>query len=173
MPFVNDLDVRWGRLLRCVRDALWAVRHRVDPRHRYHMVNTGLAPGYYDTDERILHACMSLLVAYVERECGGEEAMQKWTDELRSEPDPYAPAGAVNSQADRQEETLAIYRWWKVQRPADRQREDDWMMEIWGGSTGSRDPEERQRYRDFEQANEDRDQEMLHRLIEVRRSLWT
>jgi len=36
---------------------------------RYHIVDTKLKPKYYDTDEVMLHACFSLLVDYVEREC--------------------------------------------------------------------------------------------------------
>ena len=36
---------------------------------RYHVVKTGLKPGYYDKDQIMLHACFSLLVDYVEKEC--------------------------------------------------------------------------------------------------------
>jgi len=42
------------------------IRHRLFD--RYHMVDTGLKPGYYDTSDRILHSCFSLLKDYVEIE---------------------------------------------------------------------------------------------------------
>ena len=41
-----------------IRDLYWALRHRLDPRHRYHVMQTGLAPGYWDPDSRILNAVM-------------------------------------------------------------------------------------------------------------------
>lgn len=161
------------RVLCWVDKKLWALRYRYHPQHRYNVVKTDLPPGYYETEDLILHACMSLLVRYVEYQCNGEEELQKWTDELKVDQDPNAPEGLQNSQAARQEETLNIYRWWKVQRPEDRKMEEDWMMNLFGDRPRSaRSREEMQKYWDFEKANDARDQEMLHRLIEIRRSLW-
>ena len=42
------------------------IRHRLFD--RYHIVDTGLKPGYYDTSDRILHSCFNLLKDYVEIE---------------------------------------------------------------------------------------------------------
>jgi hypothetical protein len=42
------------------------LRYRLLKRHRYHLVDTGLTPGYYDQDNRMLHACFALLVDYVD-----------------------------------------------------------------------------------------------------------
>lgn len=48
-----------------VRDAVWWVRHRIDPRNRYHVIHTGLSPGYYDPDTQILHAVMGIVERFV------------------------------------------------------------------------------------------------------------
>lgn len=37
-------------------------------KEKYHLVDTGLKPGYYDIDDRILHACFNLFVDYIEIE---------------------------------------------------------------------------------------------------------
>ena len=49
---------RPGRMRRIVRDIYWGIRHRLDPRNRYHVMDTGLRPGYWDPDSRILNAVM-------------------------------------------------------------------------------------------------------------------
>lgn len=48
------------------KDPYWRVRHRVDPRHRYHTIRTGLKPGYWDPDSRILHGVMEMVEEFVE-----------------------------------------------------------------------------------------------------------
>jgi len=47
-------------------DALWWFRHRLDPRRRFHVVPTGLKPGYLDPDVRILHASFELFRRWYE-----------------------------------------------------------------------------------------------------------
>ena len=42
--------------------------YRFHPKHRYHVVDTGLAPGYYDKDYLILHSVFNILKEYVEVE---------------------------------------------------------------------------------------------------------
>src|SRR5439155_23874893 len=42
----------WKR--RLITEPMWWVRHRLPP-HRYHILPTGLPPGYYDPDIRFLH----------------------------------------------------------------------------------------------------------------------
>lgn len=43
--------------------------------YRYHVVDTGLTPGYYDCDTRILHANMNLIKDYVEVQLAGRSAV--------------------------------------------------------------------------------------------------
>lgn len=56
---------RWYRQL--VHDPYWALQHRCNPRHRYHMLRTGLVPGYYDPDTRFLHAIMTEVTRFVDK----------------------------------------------------------------------------------------------------------
>lgn len=154
--------------------------YRVFRKHMHHVVFTDLKPGYYDKDWVMLHACFKLLTDYVERECGGETQLDGWTAELADparhgqQGDHYNPPEMMLHQADRQSETLVLYRWWKYQLPADREERDRLMMTIYG-----HDPEldgigEREKaFRALEKKIEEDEQTMLHRLIDIRRSLWT
>jgi hypothetical protein len=54
----------WKRKL--IHDPYWWARHRIDPRHRYHIIRTGLPAGYWDPDSRLLHAVMNTVQEFVE-----------------------------------------------------------------------------------------------------------
>ena len=60
-----------GRKIRDIKDLLtrasWWVRHRTTD--RYHVVRTGLEPGWHDVDTKLLHTSFTMLVDYVEEEC--------------------------------------------------------------------------------------------------------
>lgn len=155
-----------------VRESLWAIHHRLSPRHRYHMVNTGLKPGYYDVDTRMLHACMALLCKHVECEYDGIEAYESFTRELRENPDTYMPE-LTTEQADTQTEVAAIYRWWKEQRAAEHARSEQWCQKLWGDEPRDESMGTAEEYFAFEDKLGEDDQTMLHRLIDVRRSMWT
>jgi len=49
-------------------NARWWLQHRLLNEHKYHLVDTKLPPGYYESDERMFHACFSILVDFVEKE---------------------------------------------------------------------------------------------------------
>lgn len=177
----EPLDVAW-----------WEMKYRVVPSHRYHVVKTGLKPGCYDQDTRILHACMALLCEYVE--CmGGDEKLAEFTAELQ-EPgsEGHGPRESVDHQADRQSEALAIYRWWKFEKPADEARGHDLMMRLYGAGRSYTVPTDNPKlreirfvpfegdqiaqeaeYRRLERKISDDEQTMLMRLIAIRPSLWT
>jgi len=170
--------------------AWWALLHRFHPAHRYNIARTNLPPGYYDPDTVILHACMEQLCSWIESR-GGEEAVQKWTDDLRSDPGENDSPVRANRQADHQQTALDIYRWWKRERPADVKREDDLLMAGFSGETWTTKPTDnphlvemvfpevapdKQTIRDQHTAIEDKiasdEQAMLHRLIDIRQGLW-
>lgn len=54
----------WRR--RFFKDPYWWVTHRLCPRHRYHVLPTGLPPGYYDPDTRFTHAIFEEITKFVE-----------------------------------------------------------------------------------------------------------
>lgn len=177
-----------------IRDAYWWVMHRVSPRHRYHVIRTGLKPGYYDTDTQILHGCMNLLVEFVEREHEGEVKLQEWINTLidPNQPDDYGSKDAMIRQGTELQEVLTIYRWWKYQWPDDYKHSDVLLDLVYGnGNYFSREPTEEGNFklvekpqtpeqlfnRDWHDAFEEKidreEQEMLIRLMKVRCGLWT
>jgi hypothetical protein len=135
-------------LKRRVRDAAWWLRYRVQPEHRYHVVDTGLKPGFHDIVDVMLHANMALLDRYI-GECGGAMDVQDKIESLRKEADYLESEGfddqalLIYRQADCMEDALAIHLWWNLQRPIDGR------------------------------ADHKTDQNMLHRLIDLRLTLWT
>lgn len=175
-----------------ISDARWWLKYRLLPKHQYHLVRTGLEPGYHDYDERMLHAAMALLCKYV-AECEGEEALTLWTDHLAdpTKQDPNAPPGLEDAQAARQSEALTIYRWWTVERPANQARRNELVLILYSEPAEWKPVEDSDlieyvpRTRDAEQqvlhaefrALEKKictdEQAMLHRLVDIRPSLWT
>ena len=49
----------WGRFKRVPGDILWWFKHRLVPKHRYHVINTGRKPGYYDPHDKIVNAVLN------------------------------------------------------------------------------------------------------------------
>lgn len=158
------------QLGRRANNLLWGLRHRFDPRHRYNVVRTGLPAGYYDPDTRMLHACMALLCAYIEEGHGGADKLDAFSADLLANPDPHAP-GSCARQAASQSEATAIYRWWKVDRPANHARLDKWCTLLFGDARDKSMGTEEEHWAFEKKLNAD-DQQMLHRLIDIRPSLW-
>lgn len=203
--FGKHSDVWWHkwtiwpiyRAGRSIRDGIWWVRYRIDPRHKYHLIDTRLKPGYHDIDGLMLNGMFSLLRRYVEEENEGVEELEKWGRELieMAEKDEFL-RGAHDRQGQKELEAVALYRWWMGERPADLQRKDDLMHLLYGRANrvtwtdaGEIDgepvhemhlrPDEgeeiewRKELDALEGKIEREEQEMLHRLIDIRGGLWT
>jgi hypothetical protein len=151
---------RWiDRRLYRFGNGIWAILHRVHPRHRYHVVKTDLKPGYYDIDTLMLHTNMALLVRYVEDEMGGIAQIEERARWLSIAHDPNAPpewndhSDEINSLHD----IKAIYIWWKQYQYR--------QNEIWELPPNASWMAEQQL------ANEE--DEMLIKLIKLRHGMWT
>ena len=100
--------------------------------------------GHHDRDAIMLHACMRIMVEFVEEECGGVAGLRAWNIDI-------AQFDNTAEQIKKQEELIRIYEWWTIDRP-----------KAWdGASFGSVD------------ALEEVDTNMLSRLVAIRESLWT
>jgi hypothetical protein len=132
-PWFQSTVMRAYRVAMRVHQAkMWAL-YRTTRRDCW-TINTGLEPGYYDCDSLMLHGCMGLLCRYVEIESGGDEGLERFTNELRQPgSEGHGPRECVDAQAKSQDEAITIYRWWKVQKPADEKRRDELMMALYGG----------------------------------------
>lgn len=170
----DEKEPLWlGRARRRLKNFRYWFLYRLHPTHRYHVVRTGLPPGYYDQELRMLYACMALLGDYIE-ECGGVAALEEFSAELRTmaaEKENFPGQHEYDlAQANRQDEALAIHRWWTIERPGDERRRDELSVE-WRGSKHNGSRQEALKALDAKIAADE--QAMLHRLIEIRPSLWT
>ena len=152
-----------------IHKANWWIRFRTWD--KYHIVKTGLRPGYYEKDTILLYSSFNLLVDFVEREC----AWMSWccSPIYKAEKPWYYPAGMwVNKngkrlglahlnweaslindegcqrQAKFAKEMKKLYLWWKDYLTND--------SAYWNN-----------------QATFDKETEMLIRLVKVRSKLWT
>lgn len=152
---------------RSYRNFKWFVIHRVHPKHRYHVVDTKLKPGYYDPDILILNACFSLLVDFYE----GTKNTISWEHSEEHQ--------RVKQEMDE------LYYWWTEERP----KREDLMPELpsfpedWGSSPmfnpeydGTSEMEAWNKACDkrweAEVFYEDEDKYMLKKLIDIKSFLW-
>lgn len=151
--------------------------YRFVPKHKYHLIDTGLKPAYYDIDTLMLHGMFALLVRYVDREHEGLEKLEAWGHKLCSVTDEYA--NSCHEQGQKELEACELYRWWTIERPQrpepfDAVGEPEGDPE-WERKFGERAFSDRQYHKvhEIEEAYQQEDQDMLHRLINIRRGLWT
>lgn len=188
---------------------------------KYHIIDTGLKPNYYDIDEIMMHGMFQLLVDFVEIEkawmqviwsndedkkyhvpwyCKGKFKTKNWRckeaglEYLNWEctlGSPKLPEEEqCASQAQTAYEIIDLYKWWTEVRP---NRLDPMDASGWSAYCNKRKeqgysvldtrhdtPEDEQENRKLldlnrkiEEEQHKEDEEMLIRLIKIRRSLWT
>lgn len=146
--------------------------------NKFHIIDTGLKPGYYDKDQLMLNAMFSLLVDYVEYElawmsyaCSSEDTKVKPNKSngrelglkyLCEEPDQSTHSIRIVSDEDR--EIRDLYIWWKDVRP----HRDSVVRAINSKKSRRR---LQSHYKDELFYNEDT--RMMVRLARVRGSMWT
>jgi hypothetical protein len=128
--------------------------------YRHHLIDTKLTKGnWYDTDTRMLHGMMNLLVEFIEKE-NPFEIVSYDTDDY-----------SKNIKG----EMLAIYAWWK--NYPNRQKEIDAVISDWFKDRKTPDARlyraKLEKTQTVEQLLEDEEQAMLMRLIKIRKGLWT
>ena len=188
----------WPWSMRLQRLTEW-VKYRTTK--RYHIIKTGMKPGYSDVSEKMLYVNFNMLKDFIEVE---KAHMWNWSGE---QPDMEQPGvshliweiglDADNSFKNQQSanalEQYELYDWWTNQRPY---RQDDaveeWeayhkvKKEIYDDDANNffrddLDTEElkvlRKTWLDksntIEKHNLEEDESMLIRLIKIRGSLWT
>ena len=190
-PWFKATVYRLYRVGLAAHNSQYWLMYRLIPKHQYHIVRTGLKPGYYDHDTLILHACFAELGRYIEF-YDGPDKLDEFSKDLINEPDPNAPEGMQDSQAGRQMEATTLWRWWTIEKPADEKRRDELLMKLYGNRKLVTKPTEnprlseivfpefkddkrtmREEFRALEKKIDNDEQAMLHRLIDIRQSLWT
>lgn len=177
----NKFD--WGKVYRnlkypSLKDSYYYLKNRLFK--RYDLIRTGLPKSQWiDIDHKMLHGVMGLIVDFIEKERGLE-----YIDYETSEEDKK-----------RKKEIIDLYVDWKVRYPK-LLEEENLKLKEWasGQDTKWSEIEERPKtyklewvyHRDkatqdklFEELNQlekdvyEMEQNMLHRMIEIRASLWT
>ena len=136
---------------------------------------TTLNKGWHDTDELLLHAAFQLLVDFIEKE--HPDKMTDWSFD----------------QTHRQawKDIIKLYKWWKHKRPNRKNPIEDKNIrrppfvtrKVLSKQYCEIVPPDRKKYSDYYRALKKQiklednwyreDELMLHKLIEVRKYLWT
>ena len=185
----------WPVTMRWERASAW-VRYRTYD--KYHIVNTGMKPGYVDVTERMLHINFNMLKDFVEIE---KAHIWEWSGNSKMEQPGVSYLawemglewGQDNGQAENAREIYELYDWWTNQRPYRIEDNiEDWdayrklSEEIYGESDGffmreDLDTSELKFLRKtwlnnsstIERNNLMEDERMLIRLMKIRSALWT
>lgn len=138
-----------------VTENIWKFKHRFIPKHKYHIVDTGLPPGYHDPSESMLYAWMNMLKRFME--IGA----------------PQVEWDATKPHAEAFEKMKKAYNWWlnydnrleKIRKALD----DDDQVEI-----TNEDGTKGKMFKSFilEEELEKEADEMLKLIIDVRGFLW-
>ena len=186
--------------------------------HKYHIIDTGLVPGYYEIDTLMLHGNFNMLKDFVE--VSQARHRYYWSDDYRDNSswcekhmpfysvfypfrrpdlgiayldwastldDPSLPPYEQSpSQAVEAREIKSLYLWWVKDRPARKEIEHvhydnqglGWLSSL--DEDFDRDAEDYKAHvenmvqRDKQAADwEAEDQDMLIRLMKIRKGLWT
>lgn len=229
--FVNEIPM-WWRINIASRwsDTKYWFKYRLQKEHKYHLIDTGLEPGYYEIDYRMMHGLFNILKDFCEDErpyhdwCwresskeldaeekgekykrpkferGREVAMAsfKWQKELvwqeyEVPEDKPELIGQPTHQAKNAEELEKLYLWWVETRPNRvdpyEKYPDTYLDTILDENKGKRSfrkllrnrpPEEEEKFlklveqrTKLEEKYRLEDDEMMIRLISIRRTLWT
>lgn len=179
---------------------------------RLHVVKTGLRPGYYDADQRMLHSAFSLLKDYVEIELAAMyavsndagnnpgESSRSYYERLgryksKNERNPEAGLAYLDweindsdgsqvsfgggTQGDIAREKKFLYLWWTQYRPQRLDLYKDpliWSGEGYNPTISVFNQNCAFQYHlvgQLDEFYEAEDEEMLHRLIHIRKMMWT
>jgi hypothetical protein len=156
-----------ARVAAPIRDAAWWVRYRFCRKHRYHVIDTKLRPGYHDADTQLLHASFAILADFVYRQKNGGHV--DW------DADPEHAKGWAEMQA--------LDTWWREERPLRDSRLPEYPhvdlpdLELFEEENqGRADVQEFYRVceirRTMEAQFKQEDEDMLIRLAKIRTRLW-
>jgi hypothetical protein len=161
---------------------------------KYHIVNTGMEPGYADVTERMLHVNFNMLKDFVEIE---KAHMWNWCEQPTMEQPGVShliwemglEGTQDNGQAENAREIYELYDWWTNDREYREDADKDWdayhdaMIKEHGEDSffTEDNTKELTKLRDkwlktsskLEKKYTKQDEQMLIRLMKIRNALWT
>lgn len=114
---------------------------------------------WYEYDNKMLYCCFDELIDFVEIECASIMNGVGWM------------AGYEYLKREEDYETMALYKWWKHDRPARVNPCDMYLNDE--SITPEQESVKTDDYINLLQAQEDEDTEMLVRLVRHRHKIWT
>jgi hypothetical protein len=182
-------------------DVYYSIRAYIRNRfvHKLHVLQTGLDKGqYYEYETRLLYGMFESFVQFIEQDQTLENLKWELTLTNRYEWLPEEEAklqpdyGKPDHQAIAAQEKMALYTWWKVTRPArpdayeasgfkqwsaENKKEDDSVFSLFVDDSDAAKKETRaelsRKWREIEEQYTQEDEEMMIRLIRIRRTCWT
>lgn len=173
--------------------AIWWVRHRIEPKNRYHVHKLrSLPPGYYDPSDQILHHAFDIFAEFMEYQLSGKSHVV-WEYSKEHYPEwmleDEEQLKSMNEEITRRNhiwsEMKDLYHWWTVVYPnqEDTLPEYDNIPKEWGTMAMFKDeyrdtPEVKAWRRNADLRNEMEDKwlqeenDNLIRLAKIRHSLW-
>jgi hypothetical protein len=174
----------WRRVATPVEDAIYWFKCHTLTSHRFHLLDLRQPRqskdvvnydcyryGWCDVPEKMLYAIFNLLGEYLEE---GPHDLTQWY----SREEINADAG-YKSQQDAIEEARAIHHWWLVTRKEERAAHDKKLSEwsdLQHNDKTRHNGEADKAFKELDQikdANEAKIDEMIARLMKIRRTLWT
>jgi hypothetical protein len=149
----------------------WFVSHFI-PSRRYHMLDLrqpgGYQYGWQDVPEKMLYAMFNLLGEYL-----NQEQPYDLTDDYTEE----QIEGDVGMKMQHRSlcEARTIYHWWTVGKKEEEKAISD-MRHQWWLARKAKEPqaeEHHKKLQELEDAFENKTDEMVARLMKIRRTLWT
>jgi hypothetical protein len=191
----------WRAGCRPLKNITWWIRYRTT--NRYHVVSSGLEPGYHDKPELMIHTNFQLLVDFVEIECANMATifLPEWYNQLKPRwkrmlriavRNPKAGVAYLlkpleeegcEQQTITRKEIVELYHWWTSVRPGrvDPYQASGWdhfcktNQDIFDLDSQAQDSSMNiiHDIHALEQQFLEEDQAMLMRLVAVRMNLWT
>jgi|SRR5579859_1900033 len=171
---------RWRQFYRPISDFIYWVKCHTLSSYKFHLLDLRqplsknkianldcYRYGYADISDRMLYALFNLLKMYLDKE--PYDLSQHYSlEEINNDP-------SLKIQYDNLIEAKAIYHWWSVEKFAEQQKYYD-QLETWSNSRKSNKKEvadlEFSKLHQIEKENENKVEEMAHRLLKIRKYLW-
>lgn len=142
------------------------------PSRRYHMLDLrqkgGYRYGWEDVPEKMLYAMFNLLGEYINKESHCD--LTKWHTQEEIDTDPQ-----LSHQHNEMLEAYEIYHWWTVGRIEEQNKRNE-LSHIWCKARKNKDPKKQEYWDQMNQMDKDfetKTDEMIARLMKIRRTLWT
>lgn len=170
----EELPVKFHRkVTRPIQEAIYFLKTNLVPSKRYHKLDLRHPQdlpeykyGWLDSNLKMFHALMRILVDFIEKEHGGLGKYYEWVKFQNDRCDGSNPTHSDLLEIG------AIYEWFKFKRKKDLAAFDAAMSD-WYANRKNGNRVGFEELNKLEQTNKDKDTKMLCRLIELRDYMWT